>query len=84
MNVATAIMYVKDVAKRAYNHRKGDYGVSIQYVLAEIKRYQESEGVKGLKADLKPVPVGNPYYIITEEDFLAWEEKRGRSPGDEP
>lgn len=83
MNVATSIMYVKDVAKRAYNHRKGKQGVSIQYVLAEIKRYEESGGKRGLKADMPPVPVGTPYYVITEEDFNAWEDRR-RPQEDEP
>jgi hypothetical protein len=78
MNVAAAIMKVKDVAKRAWNSRKGDYGVSIQYVLKEIKR-------GNLKAE-GPLTseVGTQYYTIEESDFLAWEEKRGRSPGDEP
>lgn len=70
MNVAAAIMKVKDVAKRAFNYRQGKQGVSIQYVLAEIKR-------KNLKAD-GPLTseVGTPYYIIQEEDFLAWEDNR--------
>jgi hypothetical protein len=77
MNVAAAIMKVKDVAKRAWNSRKGDYGVSIQYVLKEIQR-------ENLKAEPRTSDLGTPYYVITEEDFLAWEEKRGRSPGDEP
>lgn len=74
MNVAAATMKVKDVANRAFNHRKGEYGVSVQYVLAEIKR-------GNLKADgpLKS-EVGTLYYIITEEDFLDWEAKRGRPP----
>jgi hypothetical protein len=82
MSVATAIG-VKEAAKRARN-RKGGLGVSRQYVQIEILRYIDSNGETGLKATKIDPPVGKPYYIITEEDFLAWEEKRGRSPGDEP
>jgi hypothetical protein len=75
MSVATVIG-VKEAAKRASN-RKGGIGVSIQYIQKEIL-------LKRLKADLITPPIGRPYYIIEESDFLAWEEKRGRSPGDEP
>lgn len=76
MNVATATLKVRDVAKRAWNSRKGEYGVSVQYVLAEIKR-------GNLKADQKDSEVGTPYWVITEEDFNAWEERR-RPQEDEP
>jgi hypothetical protein len=78
MNVATEIMKVKDVARRAWNSRKGDFGVSIQYVLKEIKRGK-------LKADgpLKS-EVGTTYYLIDEQDFLAWEERRRGTQENEP
>lgn len=72
----TTVFGVKDIAKAATNHRKGGVGVSVQYVLAEIKR-------GNLKAELIPPPVGTPYYIITEEDFLEWESKRAKlAPGE--
>jgi excisionase family DNA binding protein len=64
-------MSVAQVAKRASN-RKGTTGVSTRYIREEIER-----------GNLIATRVGT-YFVITEEDFLAWEEKRGRSPGDEP
>lgn len=73
MNVAATTLKVKDVAKRAWNSRKGGYGVSVQYVLKEIQR-------GNLKAEGPLLSeVGTPFYVIQEEDFIAWEEKRGRS-----
>lgn len=76
MNVATATMKVRDVAKRAFNYREDRVGVSIQYVLAEIKRWQESGGARGLKADQLESEVGTLYWVIEESDFIAWEENR--------
>jgi hypothetical protein len=74
MSVATGIG-VKEAAKRASN-RKGGFGVSVQYIKKEI--------LLGRLIAKKETPIaGKPFYVITEEDFLAWEEKRGRSPGDE-
>jgi hypothetical protein len=58
-------------------NKKGGFGVNKRYIQAEIARCN-------LKAELVTPDIGKPYYLITEEDFLAWEEKRGRSPGDEP
>lgn len=80
MSVATAIG-VKEAAKRASN-RKGGFGVSVRYIRQEIERYEETKGEKGLKAKLYPAPIGKPYYVIQESDFLEWEEKRGRPPGE--
>ena len=79
----TTIMGVREVAKRASN-RKGGQGVSLQYVQKEILRYEESGGKKGLKAEKIPAPIGKPYYVITEQDFLAWEERRRGTQEDEP
>jgi hypothetical protein len=85
MSVATKLG-VKTAAERASN-RKGGKGVLRRYIQAEIKRWYESGGERGLKAewvDPDPVLGGKGYWTIEESDFLAWEEKRGRSPGDEP
>lgn len=82
MSVATVIG-VKEAAKRARN-RKGGFGVSRQYVQIEIQRYDESNGAIGLKATKVNPPVGKPYYVITEEDFLAWEERRRGAQEDTP
>lgn len=68
MSVAT-VMGVKQAAKRATNHRRGGTGVLPRYVQAEITRGK-------LKARLVTPDVGTPYYIITEEDFIAWEDNR--------
>jgi hypothetical protein len=76
IGVADKILYVKDAAARASN-RKGGFGVTGKYIRDEINR-------GNLKATYRTPPIGLPYWEITEEDFLAWEEKRGRSPGDEP
>lgn len=65
----TTVIGVKEAAKRATNNRKGGTGVLPRYVLAEIKR-------GNLKAEMVTPIAGKPYYIIREEDFLAWEERR--------
>ena len=70
MNVET-LLGVKDVAARA-KRRDGGIGLSKRYIQEEIGR-------GNLKAELVTPPVGRTYYMITEEDFIAWEEKRGRS-----
>jgi hypothetical protein len=67
MNVATAIG-AKEAAKRASN-RKGGFGVSVRYIRQEIER-------GNLKAELITPIVGKPYYIIQEQDFEAWEDRR--------
>lgn len=73
MNVAAIKeMSVAQVAAQAKN-RKGGVGVGAQYIRDEIARGR-------LKARLETKPIaGKPYYMITEDDFIAWEEKRGRS-----
>jgi hypothetical protein len=77
MNVAAEKeLSVAQVAALASN-RKGGVGVGSQYIRDEIKAGK-------LKAHLVIPPAGRTYYMIKESDFLAWEEKRGRSPGDEP
>jgi hypothetical protein len=85
MNVAATKEYsVSEVAQLATN-RKGGKGVAPQYIREQIKLYNDTKGERGLHARLiENPPAGRSYYLITEEDFLAWEEKRGRSPGDEP
>jgi hypothetical protein len=67
---STAILSVRQAAKRAKN-RKGGIGVSAQYIRAEIARGD-------LKAELITPIAGPVYHIITEEDFAAWEAKRGK------
>jgi hypothetical protein len=81
MSVATKLG-VKAAAERASN-RKGGKGVLRRYIQAEIKRWYESDGERGLKADwVKPDPSvgGKGYWVIEESDFLEWESKRGRPP----
>jgi hypothetical protein len=70
MNVAaTKEMSVSQVAALAKN-RKGGIGVGAQYIRDEIARGR-------LKARLEDKPLaGKPYWVITEEDFLAWEQAR--------
>lgn len=74
MNVATRYLYVKDVAARG-KKLDGTVGLS--------KRYVQEEIVRGnLKAELITPDVGRPYFRITEEDFLAWEERRRGTQGE--
>ena len=80
MNVAAVKeLSVSEVAELASN-RKGGKGVATQYIREQIKIYKDTHGEKGLKARLvENPPAGRSYYMITEEDFIAWEAKRGRS-----
>ena len=72
MNVAaTREFSVSQIAEIALN-REGGQGVTTQYIRKEIKAGR-------LKAHLVTPPAGRTYYMIQEEDFIAWEEKRGRS-----
>jgi hypothetical protein len=71
MDVAT-LMSVKDVAARA-KRRDGGIGLGKRYIQEEIGR-------GNLKATLVTPLAGKPYFVITEEDFLEWESKRGRPP----
>lgn len=72
MNVAAEKeLSVAQAAARASN-RKGGVGVGAQYIRDEIAR-------GNLKARLVIPPAGRTYYMIDEQDFIAWEEKRGRS-----
>jgi hypothetical protein len=84
MNVAAIKeLSVSEAAALAKNSR-GTRGVLPRYIQSEIKRFHDTNGEKGLRARLVTPPAGRTYYLIDEQDFLAWEEKRGRSPGDEP
>lgn len=75
MNVAaTKELSVSQAAALASN-RKGGFGVGSQYIRDEIKR-------GNLKARLVIPPAGRSYYLITEEDFLAWEERRRGAQGE--
>lgn len=73
--MADKILYVKDAAQRAWNYRQNKQGVTGRFIRAEIER-------GNLKAELKPVSIGLPYYEITEQDFLAWEERRRGTQGE--
>lgn len=77
MNVAAEKeLSVSQVAARASN-RKGGVGVGSQYIRDQIKLYDDTHGQKGLRARLvDDPPAGRTYYLISEEDFLAWEDNR--------
>lgn len=76
MNVAATKEYsVSQIAALASN-RKGGIGVGQQYIRDEIKLYKDTNGQKGLKARLVEPFVGRSYYLIDEEDFIAWEDNR--------
>lgn len=71
MNVAT-LLGVKDVASRA-KRRDGGIGLSKRYIQEEIAR-------GNLKAELVTPLVGKPYFVISEEDFQEWEDRRAKTP----
>lgn len=75
MNVAAIKELSVTQAAALASNRKGGVGVGVQYIRDEIKR-------GSLKARLVVPPAGRTYYMIDEQDFIAWEEKRGRSTGE--
>lgn len=76
MNVAASKeLSVSQIAAVARNFKNGGIGVTPQYIRKQIE-----EGK--LKARLVEPPAGRTYYMIDEQDFLAWEENRRGTQGE--